>query len=75
MEQYFLEAESSPSARCAQRPHLYAMSSALTDVAGAMTTDPWLTPWAMVYYYYVNSYWLLGGRRRTQLLVDGVLPR
>ena len=62
MEQYFLE-----GGKLSLSPDVhnvltsYAMSSALTDVAGAMTTDP--LAYAMgysVYYYYVNSYWLLG---------------
>ena len=56
----------------------YAMSSALTDVAEAMTSDP--LAYAMgysVYYYYVNSYWLLGdstGGELKLLAVDGVVP-
>lgn len=57
----------------------YAMSSALTDVAAALCTDP--PAYAIgysVYYYYVNSYWLLGdvngGGELKLLAVDGVLP-
>lgn len=79
MEQYFLE-----GGKLSLSPDVhnvltsYAMSSALTDVAGAMTTDP--LAYAMgysVYYYYVNSYWLLGdagGGELKLLAVDGVLP-
>ena len=78
MEQYFLE-----GGKLSLSPDVhnvltsYAMSSALTDVAGAMTTDP--LAYAMgysVYYYYVNSYWLLGdagGGELKLLAVDGVL--
>lgn len=75
MEQYFLE-----GGKLSLSPDVhnvltsYAMSSALTDVAGAMTTDP--LAYAMgysVYYYYVNSYWLPGrrGRRGAQAAGGG----
>ena len=79
MEQYFLE-----GGKLSLSPDVnnvltsYAMSSALTDVAEAMTTDP--LAYAMgysVYYYYVNSYWLLGdssGGDLKLLAVDGVTP-
>lgn len=79
MEQYFLE-----GGKLSLSPDVnnvltsYAMSSALTDVAEAMTTDP--LAYAMgysVYYYYVNSYWLLfdsSGGDLKLLAVDGVVP-
>ena len=80
MEQYFLE-----GGKLSLSPDVhnvltsYAMSSALTDVAQALRTDP--PAYAMgysVYYYYVNSYWLLGdvngGGELKLLAVDGVLP-
>ena len=79
MEQYFLE-----GGKLSLSPDVnnvltsYAMSSALTDVAEAMTTDP--LAYAMgysVYYYYVNSYWLLedsSGGDLKLLAVDGVTP-
>ena len=79
MEQYFLE-----GGKLSLSPDVhnvltsYAMSSALTDVAQALRTDP--PAYAMgysVYYYYVNSYWLLGdvngGGELKLLAVDGVL--
>lgn len=56
----------------------YAMSSALTDVAQALRTDP--PAYAIgysVYYYYLNNYWLLGdagGGELKLLAVDGVVP-
>ena len=80
MEHYFLE-----GGKLSLSPDVhnvltsYAMSSALTDVADAMTQDP--LAYAMgysVYYYYQNSYWLLGdsqsGGDLKLLAVDGVLP-
>ena len=79
MEQYFLE-----GGKLSLSPDVnnvltsYAMSSALTDVAEAMTTDP--LAYAMgysVYYYYINSYWLLedsSGGDLKLLAVDGVTP-
>ena len=79
MEQYFLEGGKltlSPDVNNVLTS--YAMSSALTDVAEAMTTDP--LAYAMgysVYYYYVNSYWLLfdsSGGDLKLLAVDGVVP-
>ena len=81
MERYFLE-----GGRLSLSPDVhnvltsYAMSSALTDVASALRTDP--PAYAMgysVYAYYQNSYWLLadvpGDSRELKLLaIDGVLP-
>lgn len=79
MEQYFLE-----GGKLSLSPDVhnvltsYAMSSALTDVAEAKTADP--LAYAMgysVYYYYVNSYWLLldsSGGDLKLLAVDGVVP-
>ena len=80
MEYYFLE-----GGKLSLSPDVhnvltsYAMSSALTDVADAMTEDP--LAYAMgysVYYYYQNSYWLLGdsqnGGDLKLLAVDGVVP-
>lgn len=81
MECYFLE-----GGRLSLSPDVhnvltsYAMSSALTDIASALRTDP--PAYAMgysVYAYYQNSYWLLadvpGDSRELKLLaIDGVLP-
>ena len=79
MEQYFLE-----GGKLSLSPDVhnvltsYAMSSALTDVAQALRTDP--PAYAIgysVYYYYVSGYWLLGdagGGELKLLAVDGVLP-
>ncbi len=81
MERYFLE-----GGRLSLSPDVhnvltsYAMSSALTDIASALRTDP--PAYAMgysVYAYYQNSYWLLadvpGDSRELKLLaIDGVLP-
>lgn len=81
MERYFLE-----GGRLSLSPDVhnvltsYAMSSALTDVASALRTDP--PAYAMgysVYAYYQNSYWLLAdvpgdGRELKLLAIDGVLP-
>ena len=81
MERYFLE-----GGRLSLSPDVhnvltsYAMSSALTDIASALRTDP--PAYAMgysVYAYYQNSYWLLAGvpgdgRELKLLAIDGVLP-
>lgn len=78
MEQYFLE-----GGKLSLSPDVhnvltsYAMSSALTDVVDAMTTDP--PAYAIgysVYYYYLNNLWfLLGDNDILKLLaVDGVYP-
>lgn len=79
MEQYFLE-----GGKLSLSPNVhnvltsYAMSSALTDVAQALRTDP--AAYAIgysVFYYYVNSSWLLddaGGGELKLLSVDGVMP-
>lgn len=80
MERYFLE-----GGKLSLSPDIYnvytsyAMTTALTDVASALQTDP--PAYAIgysVYYFYLNSYWLLedvGGDRELKLLeVDGVAP-
>lgn len=79
MERYFLE-----GGKLSLSPDVhnvltsYAMSSALTDVAQALRTDP--PAYAIgysVYYYYLNNYWLLGdagGGELKLLAVDGVVP-
>lgn len=78
MEQYFLE-----GGKLSLSPDVhnvltsYAMSSALTDVADAMTTDP--PAYAIgysVYYYYNNNLILMFGDNSTLklLAVDGVYP-
>lgn len=79
MEQYFLE-----GGKLSLSPDVYnvytsyAMTSALTDVAQALRKDP--PAYAIgysVYYYYLNSYWLLGdagGGELKLLAVDGVVP-
>ncbi len=77
MERYFLE-----GGKLSLSPDVhnvltsYGMTSALTDVADAMTTDP--PAYAIgysVYYYYVANQWLLDGGAVLKLLaVDGVHP-
>ncbi len=77
MEQYFLE-----GGKLSLSPDVhnvltsYAMSSALTDVVAAMTTDP--PAYAIgysVYYYYVNNLYFFGIDDSLKLLaVDGVYP-
>ena len=79
MERYFLE-----GGKLSLSPDVhnvltsYTMTSALTDVAQAMTEDP--LAYAMgysVYYYYVNNLWFLegyGADALKLLAVDGVLP-
>ena len=79
MEQYFLE-----GGKLSLSPDVhnvltsYTMTSALTDVAQAMTEAP--LAYAMgysVYYYYVNNLWFLegyGADALKLLAVDGVLP-
>lgn len=78
MEQYFLE-----GGKLSLSPDVhnvftsYAMSSALTDVAGAMTTDPpaYAIGYSVYYYYNINLLMLLGGDDVLKLLaVDGVYP-
>ena len=79
MEQYFLE-----GGKLSLSPDVhnvltsYAMSSALTDVAAALCTDP--PAYAIgysVYYYYLTAQYMMGdvtGNQLKLLAVDGVLP-
>ena len=79
MEQYFLE-----GGKLSLSPDVhnvltsYAMSSALTDVAAALRTDP--PAYAIgysVYYYYLTAQYMMGdvtGNQLKLLAVDGVLP-
>ena len=77
MEQYFLE-----GGKLSMSPDVhnvltsYAMSSALTDVAAALCTDP--PAYAIgysVYYYYLTAQYMMGdvtGNQLKLLAVDGV---